>query len=102
MKSSKRTVVAKDPKKETLFKSLCAKFEAAGLTVRREKLKQGPGWKVVSGACRANNQRLVFVDPRLAQDDQILFLRSRAKTLGIEIEGGIEGDDTPATVQTAA
>ncbi len=98
MKSQKRSVITKDPKKETVFKELCSKFESAGLTVRREKLKQGPGWKVVSGACRANNQRLVFVDPRLTQDDQILFLRSRAKALGLNLEQ----DAVAEQVQTAA
>jgi len=85
MKAKKKFTLAKDPAKESHFRELAATFKNAGYTVRREKLKAGPGWKVVSGSCRANDQKLIFVDPRLSQDDQILFLKARASSSGVAI-----------------
>ncbi len=80
-----KTIAApsKDPKKESHFKELVGMLGAAGYVVRREKLRQGPGWKVVSGSCRALSSRLIFVDPRLPQDEQILFLKARISELNI-------------------
>ena len=79
MKSRKKIVVAKDPKKEAVFKGLAAQLQAAGYFVRREKLKAGPGWKVISGACRAQDKNFIFIDPKLTQEDQILFLQAKIK-----------------------
>jgi hypothetical protein len=76
MKSKKNKVV-RDPAKEKLYRSLCEQLSQQGFTVRREKLKQGFGWKVVSGSCEALGQRMIFVDQRMSQDDQIAFLQSR-------------------------
>ena len=72
--------------KESLIKGLAAVMKEHGLTVRREKLRSGPGWKVVSGSCRVKDERLVFVDPRLSLEEQILFLVGRAKQSGISEE----------------
>ena len=58
----------------------------SGFTVRREELKQGPGWRAVSGSCRLEEQRLVFIDRKLPQDDQITFLIQRLTALGIKID----------------
>ena len=80
-RSKKSVVQGKDPEKESCFRELVDKLESAGFTVRREKLRQGPGWKVLSGTCRALNQKLIFVDPRMPQDDQILFLRAKVAAL---------------------
>ncbi len=76
-RKAKKIKLVRDPEKEKLFRELSEQLAQRGYTVRREKLKQGFGWKVVSGACQALGQRMVFVDQRLSQDDQISFLRSR-------------------------
>ena len=78
--------IAKDPKKESLIKELIASLQEQGVDVRREKLKTGPGWKVTSGSCRLEEKRIVFVDSRLTQDDQIEFLRSKAPAIAEKVE----------------
>ena len=82
----KRTAKKKDPKKEMLFKSYLAVFEEAGIAVRREKLRRGLGWQVHSGNCRLERSRLVLVDQRLSQDDQLAFLRDQAQQFGIVLD----------------
>ncbi|MBN8548416.1 MAG: hypothetical protein J0M12_03755 [Deltaproteobacteria bacterium] len=89
---NKKNKLVRDPAKEKLFKELSEQLAQRGFTVRREKLKQGYGWKVVSGACQALGQRLIFVDQRMTQDDQISFLQARLLTL----------DSAPATENSAA
>lgn len=66
--------VARDEKKESHFRELKAILQSKGVEVRREVLKQGLGWKAVSGSCRVDEKRLVFVDRRLPQDDQVEVL----------------------------
>lgn len=68
--------IVRDPAKEKLFRELSDQLSKQGYTVRREKLRQGYGWKVVSGSCQALGERMIFVDQRLSQDDQISFLKS--------------------------
>lgn len=75
-----------DPQKESVFNELSTLLKDAGYVVRREKLKQGPGWKVVSGACEALDQRLIFVDRRMDQDDQILFLANKISKLNLRLK----------------
>lgn len=81
---SKKNKPVRDPAKEKLFKEISEQLAKHGFTVRREKLKQGYGWKVVSGACQALGQRLIFVDQRMTQDDQISFLQARLSSLEVE------------------
>lgn len=88
MKSKKNKIV-RDPAKEKLYRSLCEQLSQQGFTVRREKLKQGFGWKVVSGSCEALGQRMIFVDQRMSQDDQIAFLQSRL----LQSSGALSGQD---------
>jgi hypothetical protein len=76
---------ARDEKKEAIFKELSQILAESGHTVRREQLKQGHGWKVVSGVCRADQASMVFVDRRMPQDDQIAFLSSRISSLKLQI-----------------
>jgi hypothetical protein len=94
-KRSKAKLVSRDPEKERKFRGLSAKLAAAGYTVRREKLKQGHGWKVVSGACQALGQKLVFVDQRMTQDDQLTFLRSIAETAGLVLDAPELAESVP-------
>ena len=44
--------------------------------MRREELKRGHCWKVVSGSCRSFSHHYVFVDSRLAPQDQVSFLEA--------------------------
>lgn len=108
MAVKKRKVQKKDPEKESVYKDLVSKLTGMGYTVRREKLKQGFGWKVVSGQCTVNAERLIFVDSRMTQEDQISFLTARLDTLPaaeqVEVstnEAGTE-EQQPADVQTPA
>lgn len=86
IKRSKGSVVRiRDPKKEGVFKQLAALLGQAGFEVRRERLRTGFGFKVVSGSCRVNGSQVIFVDTRLNQDEQLEFLKSRAVDLGVPL-----------------
>ena len=76
----------RDYDKEVLFKVLAGVLERAGYTVRREELKRGPSWSVHSGVCRALDQRLIFVDRRISQDDQVALLSSYLTRLSLWID----------------
>jgi hypothetical protein len=78
-----KTARVRDPKKDAIFRDLSVELCQAGYEVRREKLKRGNGWKVVSGSCRALENNLIFVDQRLTQDEQIDFLKSKMSELGL-------------------
>ncbi len=74
---------------EQRYRELLAQLEVHGYIVRREELKRGHCWKVVSGACRSLSQHFVFVDSRLAPQDQVAFLESKL----LDIEDGLGGDN---------
>ena len=59
--------------------------ESAGVKVRRERLKRGPNWSAQSGFCNVHSQKVVFVDRTVSQDDQLDFLLSAVRDLGIEL-----------------
>jgi hypothetical protein len=80
----RRVAVAVDPKKECIIKELAVLAEARGYAVKRENLKQGIGWKVMSGACRFNEDKLIYIDRKLPQSDQISFLFSKVVALGLK------------------
>jgi len=61
---------------EARYKLMVAKLEESGLTFRREELKRGHCWKVQSGVCRSQTERLFFLDSRLSPEDQLAFLES--------------------------
>lgn len=65
------------------YKDLVGKLEGVGFVVRREELKRGHCWKVLSGVCRSLTQKFIFVDSRLNADEQIAFLA--AKMADIEV-----------------
>ena len=77
---------SKSEEKESAFRDLAAVMESAGYQVRREKLKQGHGWRVVSGRCRIGHERVIFVDRKSSIEDQLFFLLSTAENLSIEVE----------------
>ncbi len=80
----RRQVVVNDPKKESIIKELAVFAETQGFTVKRENLKQGIGWKVMSGSCRFNEQQIIYVDRKLSQADQISFLFSKFVSLELK------------------
>lgn len=66
------------------YKELVAQLEQLGYVTRREELKRGHCWKVLSGACRSLSQRLIFVDSRLSPDEQIAFLSVKLSDVRLE------------------
>lgn len=86
MAGKKRKSVVRDQKKESVYKGLALELAEHGYTVRREKLKQGFGWKVMSGQCTLESESLIFVDSRMTQDDQIAFLQAKLATLKPEAD----------------
>ncbi len=59
------------------YKALVGELEAKGYQVRREELKRGHCWKVISGVCRSLTQKMIFVDSRLAPQEQLSFLEAQ-------------------------
>ena len=66
------------------YKELVGKLEGLGFVIRREELKRGHCWKVLSGVCRSLTQKFIFVDSRLNPDEQVSFLSAKMT----DIEGG--------------
>jgi len=75
------------------YKELVGKLEGLGFVVRREELKRGHCWKVLSGVCRSLAQRFIFIDSRLNPDEQLAFLSSKMT----DIEVGESALGQPAT-----
>lgn len=82
----RKKVITYDPQKEKIINMLSSILDDAGFHVRREKLKQGYGWKVLSGSCCLERQDLIFVDRRLPQDEQLSFIVSKIIALKIDIK----------------
>lgn len=59
------------------YRDLVTQLESKGFQVRREELKRGHCWKVVSGSCRSQSQKFIFVDSRLSPQEQISFLEAQ-------------------------
>lgn len=85
----KRLKTPWNPKKEQLFSDLSEIIENHGVTVRREQLKAGPGFRVRSGSCRMEGDKFLFIDRFLPQDDQLLLLIAKLKSLGLEDEAAV-------------
>lgn len=81
----KATIAKRDPKKESDFRTLSKLLTDSGYSVRREPLKRGIGWKVVSGSCRLKDDSLIFIDRQMAQEDQVAFLVSKIVSLELPI-----------------
>ena len=76
---------AQQKEKESCLKELASILSSSGYSVRREKLKQGHGWRAVSGSCRVLGDKMVFLDRRLPADEQIDFLIDRITSFGIQV-----------------
>lgn len=76
------------------YKELVSKLEGLGYVVRREELKRGHCWKVLSGVCRSLTQKFIFIDSRLNPDEQVAFLS--AKLTDIELSDAPLGQALPS------
>ncbi|MCB0335009.1 MAG: hypothetical protein KDD62_01845 [Bdellovibrionales bacterium] len=88
MSSKKKSAGISEKERQQAYKSLVSILTNHGYTIRREKLRQGFGWKAHSGSCIALEQQLVFIDSRMPLDDQIAFLI--AKLLNADIQASPE------------
>ena len=97
---SGRAVPRRDPAKEARLAALVGELVARGQTVRREELKRGLGWRALSGACRVFGRDTIFVDRRLAVDEQIAFLEARLALLKstVAADGEVPGREQVDTV----
>ena len=82
---SKDKEKAQSREKESLLNELACILNSSGFRVRREKLKQGHGWRAVSGSCRVMSDKMIFLDRRLPHDEQIDFLVDRIAESQIQI-----------------
>ena len=89
--SRKQKQASRDPAKERLFRELAGRLEQAGITVRREELKRGHGFQVRSGTCRAVANKLLLIDRRLTQEEQLALVRDQLRQLGL---GEAQGEAT--------
>ena len=88
-----------DAKKEAVYRKLSAILRSGGYEVRREQLRQGPGWRALSGTCRVNMDKLVIVDSRMTQQDQISFLVSKILDFQLEPEPTALAELPPVVVR---
>jgi hypothetical protein len=79
-------------RKEKLYTALSKILTEQGLTVRREELKRGPGWKAMSGVCRAVTDNIVLIDRKLPLNDQIAFLIGVSKDSAIVLSDDITSE----------
>lgn len=94
-RSSSRPTWSKEH--EQRYKELLALLEGRGFIVRREELKRGHCWKVVSGSCRSLSHHYVFVDSRLSPQDQISFLQATLADLDDSVVEGEELSEQAAS-----
>lgn len=81
-KRRKSTRPAWTKEQDAKYRELTASLEGFGFVVRREELKRGHCWKVVSGSCRSLGHNYIFVDSRLNPQDQIAFLEAKVLEVG--------------------
>lgn len=86
-------------KKDNLIKALIRLCKERGVDIRRERLKQGFGWRATSGICMHQEKPVVFIDSRLEQDDQLEFLLSKIRDLNIAFNEE-ELREIPLKIQT--
>jgi len=63
--------------REAAYGRLVQSLQVAGYVVRREELKRGHCWRVMSGECRSLQNRYIFIDSRLNAEEQVAFLSSK-------------------------
>ena len=76
----------KDYKKERVFRLLADQIASTGITVRREQLRRGQGWRASSGSCILKSSNLILIDSSLHQDDQVELLVGYLRDLKTEFD----------------
>lgn len=84
-RKSRKALSAKDKKTEARIRQVAKILEENGYVVRREKLKRGIGWQAQSGECRAQDEKIIFVDRRLSIQEQLEFISSQASVNGVSV-----------------
>ena len=83
--TNNNTKVEKDPKKEKVIQILTQVLSDGGYKVRREELGRGFGWKASSGTCRVLHDKVLFLDRRLPQSEQLSLLLETTKELMVVV-----------------
>ena len=68
------------------LKILGSLFEKRGITVRRERLSRGPGYRVKSGGCHLTGNGYLFIERRMPSDHQLSLLVDYFVDLGFAAE----------------
>ena len=74
--AAKTSIIKDQSKKLKILSDLLRRTQELGFQVRREKLKQGHGWRCMSGACVLKGQKVLFLDTKVSLDEQIFFVSS--------------------------
>ncbi len=82
---NKRRRDDQDRQAEGAMKVLGGAFARAGITVRREKLSCGSAYRAKSGRCLVGTEQVLFVDRRLAPDQQLAVVVDYLLQLGVNI-----------------
>ena len=81
-----KAIQKKSASKEAIIKNLSKILSLNNFKLRREQLKQGSGWRAISGQCRVDQEQFIFLDSRLPQDDQISFLVGKILELEMQVD----------------
>lgn len=71
---------------ESQVRALERAFRSRGVTVRREKLARGSAFKVKSGGCLLSGEKIIFVDRRLGDDQQLGILLEYVVDLALGLD----------------
>jgi hypothetical protein len=71
-KVSSKTAISSTSKVQALIDQV----QKLGYVIRKEKLKQGFGWRCQSGSCHFKGQPVLFLDSKLSLEEQADFLSS--------------------------
>lgn len=85
LRTDKRKQAAVDAAKERTLRTIVEVLQRLQVTVRREELKRGPGWRVMSGGCRLEGREVLFVDRRVTLDEQIEVVLERLRALSNQL-----------------
>lgn len=87
---------------ETQVRALERAFRSRGVTVRREKLSRGSSFKVKSGGCLLSGEKIIFVDRRLGDDQQLGILLEYVVDLAVGLDESELSQLSPRTRESLA
>jgi len=85
---------------ERCIRDMVSMVKERGITVRREKLARGSQFRVKSGDCSLEGEKLLFVDKRLPPLHQLGFLLDYIREEGITLSEEELSVLPPSTRQT--